>query len=185
MRTLRKLFLFLCTAAYSLTVSYPLALLFRITGCVWDLRIGSDWIAEARITPRGVWLMESLPWMRGGAYSVTIGRFIAYHPTLDTANLVRIAEHERVHVRQFEDASLVGLLVGAVAGITAQSVWLFLAIWWTAPSWIFVYMLTACMRYGFSMDVAYRDAEHERSAYAQTDQPLGKPWYRARNEARS
>ena len=116
------------------------------------------------------------PWVtKFNKYSVTVSRGIIYHP----AHGDDTKAHEMVHVRQGEDAVFLGLLLGAVVAILlaadADPLASFFGFWiagvaFKAPNW-----LTALLRGGH----AYRDCEHERSAYAQTDKHHvrdGKSW---------
>ena len=76
----------------------------------------------------------------------------------------RIISHEFVHIRQYEDCCLLALTIGIVVAVTTWDL-AWLALWVTGPLWLLPNFLGALLRGG---DV-YRDSEHERSAYAQTD----------------
>ena len=127
------------------------------------------------------------PWVQT-RFSVTLGRAVVYTPLAydDTAAADNPTErHEAVHVRQAEDENAKALLV-ALAVYAATGSWLLaLGVWCSGGLWLFVHNATAVVRYGFAN--GYRDAEHERSAYAQTDLPrgLGKTWEELRDAARS
>lgn len=120
-------------------------------------------------------------------FSVTLGRAVVYTPEAydDTAAADnRVERHEAVHVRQAEDENAKALLVAIAVYAVSRSWPLALAVWCSGGLWLFVHNLTAVVRYGISN--GYRDAEHERSAYAQTDLPraLGKSWEELRDSAR-
>lgn len=76
----------------------------------------------------------------------------------------RGVQHEYVHVRQQEDRILLALVLALVVSIfTLNPWWMFLwpsGVLWQAPNFVM-----AVLRGGH----IYRDAEHERSAYAQSD----------------
>lgn len=119
-----------------------------------DLRLDDDAVLTA------TWR----PWVaRFWKYSTTLGAGMVLWSALDGVPR-RVMDHERVHVRQFEDAALAGLVVGLVVSIVElQSLWLLL---WPAGALLLLpHYLGAVLRGGH----VYRDAEHERSAYAQTD----------------
>jgi hypothetical protein len=104
-------------------------------------------------------------WAAKWKWSSTIGRGIIFHPKLFTPEgaFERINAHERVHVRQHEDLCLHGLVWALVAFLWAQTA-LGLVLWFLAP-------LATGLNYAMSWVRGadpYRDAEHERSAYAQT-----------------
>jgi hypothetical protein len=108
------------------------------------------------------------PWVtKFWRYSTTISRGIIYHPA--AVEDTRIREHEMVHVRQVEDCVLLSLVLGAVAAtlIAAQATpfFAFLGFWVAGVAFQLPNFLGAVLRGGH----VYRDAEHERSAYAQTD----------------
>lgn len=126
------------------------------------------------------------PWVNT-RFSVTLGRAVVYTPLAydDTAAADnRTERHEAVHVRQAEDENLKALLLASLVWAFTNHWLLALGIWCSGGLWLFVHNLTAILRYGISG--AYRDAEHERSAYAQTDLPraLGKSWEELRDTAR-
>jgi hypothetical protein len=149
----------------------------------------------------GILTLEWRPWFaKRFKYSTTIGRIILFQPgarrgpaELDD----QLERHERVHVRQVEDLMVLSALVGASVWLCTGDALLGLALWasgglWQAPGWF-----TAVMRYGFGspradgklikriFDVAYRDSEHERSAYAQSDAwPGGGSWWERRDKER-
>lgn len=115
----------------------------------------------------GLLLMRWRPWAaERWRWSTTIGRLIVFHPRhvadADGPTAEGIIAHERCHVMQIEDmmtlSALLALMLSPALG------WWSLLLWasggmWQAPNW-----LTAWLRGGD----AYRDSEHERSAYAQS-----------------
>jgi hypothetical protein len=187
--------LFALTAPFGVIVGWGwLALLFCI-GAVKDFRweptlvltaVFRDWVVKPRKLPWVPKLPDGtralIPLWR---YSTTLCRAIAYQPNARAplgAPMTRTQQHEHVHVRQSEDRMawmfLVGLvtmlIVGPVTGDWGLAVGLFLGLWFSGGLSQLMNMLTAVMRRG---DV-YRDAEHELSAYAQTDPwgPNGENW---------
>lgn len=150
----------------------------------------------------GVITSRFRPWFSNRwKYSTTLGRGIVYGPwaydeSTDIDN--RTEMHEFVHIRQFENSCAWGLIGGLLTTIVA---WLLglgagegFALWgfiW-ALSWTqnVVNMLTAVLVYGWKG--IYRDSEHERSAYAQTDlirfmqnEKVPVSWEVLRDEARA
>lgn len=108
------------------------------------------------------------PWVtRFWKYSTTVSRGVIYHP--NSVDSARIQEHEMVHVRQVEDRLLLALVLGVVAAILvaahADPLMTFLGFWVTGVAFQLPNFLGAVLRGGH----VYRDSEHERSAYAQTD----------------
>lgn len=114
-------------------------------------------------------------------FSTTVGAII-YHPShLEHPEVFeRLRQHELVHIRQFDDES-----IALFFGFGLYGLHLVIQSWWfTAPALLFGFVLSnyvgrslgAWLRGGH----IYRDAEHERSAYAQTDQirvsMVGKSW---------
>lgn len=114
---------------------------------------------------------EWRPWAAGRwGYSTTFGRAIVYMPDArDDNDLIdrRVEQHEHVHVRQVEDESLKAYILSVCVYCATGQGTLACVIWLSAGLWLFVHNLAAALRYGVSN--AYRHAEHERSAYAQTD----------------
>lgn len=111
-------------------------------------------------------------------YGTTLGFGIIYHPNAipegDTTESDTAHErHEDVHVRQKEDMSWAAFIVAILTGAAAGDFWWFLGIWASAILWMTPAYITAVLRGGH----AYRDAEFERAAYAQTDtRPDGSSW---------
>ncbi len=181
-----KAILFLVTAAWALTVSYPYVLLAMACGLAhkpaWQ---GTNLTAEWRPWFAKIW-----------HYSTTIGRGIIFHPlsnrgkdtTLDT----RIEFHEDTHVVQLECLMTLSLVLGGVVAAVTGDLVLGFWIHWSGGAWQLPNFLCAVLRHGpepFNadeprswiarvMESAYRNSEHERSAYAQTDMIghlMGKP----------
>ncbi len=124
----------------------------------------------------------------------------------------RHERHERVHTRQFEDAAVRGFFLGMVLASCLWSFGWYAELWQPLLVWELVWLLTpllvvlnwvtALLRWGLApkerpaggkernvwqriFEVAYRDSEHERSAYAQTDLwPNGRSWTELRDERR-
>lgn len=143
-------------------------------------------------------------------YSTTLGRGIVFYPGARDAKDAlddRVERHERVHVWQMEDISLRFLLVGlCVTACTGDWV-LGLCLWLSAPIWMITNYGTALLRFSHNaewpkegkwykkplsflrhlfVDIAYRDSEHERSAYAQTAMwPGGESWWQCRERQRA
>ena len=106
------------------------------------------------------------PWVtRFWKYSTTLARGMVFHPLAGS----RTVAHELVHVNQQEDRVLLALVISIVWAICdgngLESWALHLAVWSSGVLWQVPNFLTAVLRGGH----VYRDAEHERSAYAQTD----------------
>jgi hypothetical protein len=143
--------LWLLALPWSLAVAWPLVLLLR-TFAAQDLRW--QWPGILTATWR--------PWVRAHwRYSTTLGHAMVLHPEHAAG---AILAHELVHVRQAEDEAL-RAFVGAVAAVLATGSWLFAGAWWaTSYAHLATNFLAAILRGGR----VYRDAEHERSAYAQS-----------------
>lgn len=121
--------------------------------------------------------------------SLTFGRFVAFSDA-GRASL-RVKRHELVHVAQGEDAAAAGLALGAVlagllalAGLVTDVAWwlppaLWAVAWWLVPALVAVEYVTAPLRHGVPAGdgswfarwyrVGATQSQHERSAYAQTD----------------
>lgn len=121
------------------------------------------------------------PWVNT-RFSVTLGRAVVYTPLAydDTpAADTRTERHEGVHVRQAEDENAKALLLAFAVWAFSGSWPVALGIWCSGGLLLFVHNATATLRHGWSG--GYRDAEHERSAYAQTDRwhtKSGRCWLR-------
>ena len=110
-------------------------------------------------------------------YGTTLAYGIIYGPGAIPENDTTVADtrherHEDVHVRQAQDELVTSFLVGLAVGIgfwahghgVAGVVW-WMCLWLSGIAWRAPNFLTAWLRGGNP----YRDSEHERSAYAQTD----------------
>lgn len=134
---------------------------------------GVKWEAPALVTAR--WRPC---WARRWRWSSTVGRGIIYHPNLftpvyadgkaagyseqPTERYTVLKGHEETHVRQHEDLCLHGLVGALVALLWLEPV-LALLLWVLAPLTTVLNYAMAWLRGGDP----YRDAEHERAAYAQ------------------
>lgn len=185
--------LFAFTAPWSVIVGWGWIGLLWLCQVVRDLKWEETLVLTAEFRD---WVIKprKLPWAPKDAsgartliplwkFSTTLGRGIAYQPGR------RAKQHEHVHVRQIEDAMLwsflMGLLallwVGPVTGDWGVAFGLFLTIWFLGGLSQLANMVTALMRRGDG----YRDAEHELSAYAQTDVgPDGKSWLDRHHESK-
>lgn len=82
-----------------------------------------------------------------------------------------------VHVRQVEDMMVLSLLVATAVLAWTGDPWLPLIIWASGGLWQVTNFLTATMRHGTKDMAYYRLSEHEKSAYAQTDEwSKGTSW---------
>jgi hypothetical protein len=145
----------------------------------WTLLVGYMWVLlmfctyaahNLRMEEYGLLTAEWRPWAANiWRYSTTLGRGIIYWPGVRRAKpemeLGRTERHERVHVRQVEDLMFLSFAVGLVAALASGNWLLGFGIWTSGGAWQLPNFLAAVMRGG---DI-YRDTEHERSAYAQTD----------------
>ena len=156
--------LFAITAPWSLTVGWSWVLLMRLFAAT-DLR----W------EPGLVLTAEWRPWAaRIWRYSTTLGRGIIYQSRhREAGKWTSIQAHEHVHIRQIEDAMALSLVLGLIVGGVTGNWWLGAVLWWSGGMHQLPNFLTAMLRGGN----AYRDSEHERSAYAQTDRDAeGRDW---------
>ncbi len=108
--------------------------------------------------PLGQILPEGRTWWK---YSQTAGAGLVFMPEATD----RTRQHEGVHVNQAQDYAIGAQIVGITFSIVTENAWPYLIcalLYWVLylPNF-----LTAVLRGGH----LYRDAEHERSAYAQTD----------------
>jgi hypothetical protein len=109
---------------------------------------------------------EWRPWFaKIWRYSTTVGHFIGRHPR----HGARTWAHELVHTRQYVNLCLLSAVIsGVLVAIPNYGLsWIEgLILWGTSgAAWLLPNYLTGWIRYGD----AYRGSEHERSAYAQTD----------------
>ena len=138
-----------------------------------------------RIDPE-TWAPEAVwrPWVtKVWKYGTTLGCGVIHHPDGVIGDETAEADtphekHEDVHVRQWQDACVLSLVLAIVnAGMVAGNVgagWVFLWNWTLGVAYMAPNFLTAVLRGGH----IYRDTEHERSAYSQTDprMPNGESW---------
>ncbi len=173
---------------FAFTLSWTL-----VTWLLGVLSIACYIAHKPRFEGAGVLTLELREWFATGEdgkgpwkYSTTLGRTIWWQPgkrdpgeELDE----RIERHERIHVRQVEDLMVLSFIVGLICGIATGDWLLAFLTWMSGGLWQLPNFLTAMLRYGFRS--VYRDSEHERSAYAQTDKwPNGESWWEERDRAR-
>jgi hypothetical protein len=157
------------TLPWAITVSWGWVLL------MWAIRAAGDLRWERPAVLTAVWK----PWAaRIWKYSTTLGRGVVYQPSARAAvgePWTRIQHHEHVHVRQVEDYMLLGFIIGGMVTLASGGNWVLgVVLWWSSGMWQLPNFITAALRGGD----AYRDSEHERSAYAQTDEwgAMGESW---------
>jgi len=163
-------------------VLWALAIPFNIIAWFWLLLMVAIYAAhDLRVEPGGVLTAVWRPWAaKRWRYSTTLGHAIIYQPGRRApvgAVPTRIQEHEHVHVRQAEDDALRSVVLAAFVftwwAISPGTTWrAALMIWVFSYAWKSTNFLAAWLR-GLRV---YRDTEHERSAYAQTDERDGISW---------
>ena len=153
-------------------------------------------MAEARtLRFEGVGILTTdwRPWVaKIYPYSVTLGRSMIFYPKSRSASdgMEDTMElHEMTHIAQMEDTMLSSFILGLVLALTTGNVLLGFLVWCSGSIWRATSWGTALLRYAHTVswpkegsfwsklktfvgkltDIAYRDSEHERSAYAQTD----------------
>jgi hypothetical protein len=133
------------------------------------LAVGCFFARDLRLLEDAVLAATWRPWFAARwKYSTAIAAGMCIHPEHGAA----VEPHERVHTRQMEDLALAGLALAIVVSLASWSPW-GLLLWPGALLLKTANFLGALLRGGH----AYRDAEHERSAYAQTDaRPDGTTW---------
>ncbi len=155
------------TAPWTLTVGWGWVLLMFCLGACRDLK----WEPTGVLT--AVWREWVVDFWK---YSTTIGRGIIYQPTRRAPPgepMTRTQEHEHVHIRQNEDLHVLGFIIAAVIFGFTRDWKAALVLWWSSGLWLVPNFLTTVLRGGH----IYRDTEHERSAYAQTDLDIhNKSW---------
>ncbi len=144
-------------------------------------------IRKLRFHGAGVLTSEWRPWVRKVyPFSTTIGRAIIWLPGHKASS----ERHEQIHLDQIEDLMFLSLTIGIVVAISTGNVLLGFLLWASGGMWQLPNFVMAMLRYGHHVSwptegpffqklkkffrdlflgVAYRDSEHERSAYAQTD----------------
>ena len=132
------------------------------------------WVAKAPRLESGLTL--SVVWRdwfaRRWQYSTALPGLVGYQPGRRSElgeEPTRTERHENVHKRQIQDCCAYGLLLGTVLVIFYGSALAGYLAWVTSPVMLLTNILTSGIRYGWKH--AYRQSEHERSAYAQTDRP--------------
>ena len=180
---------FIFAFPYTLLVSYPYVLFFSIFAAR-GLRIESDgtltaewrdWVTRTRKRrsgpPRPIWV-----------YSTTLGHGVIFQRRCRPEAGRAASEtwgHEFVHVRQTEDLMAISFLVGVVVAAVTGNWILSLALWTAGGAFQAVWFVTAGLRYGWTLDGVYKQSEHERSAYAQTDRWMtGRSWLQVENEVK-
>lgn len=107
------------------------------------------------------------PWFgKRWKYSTTLGICTVFNA--EHLENVRLHQHELVHVRQFGDDALFFVLLAGWEVLAFFSPLWFRMVLTVPVVWLLLYVakfLGAWLRHGH----VYRDSEHERSAYAQTD----------------
>lgn len=162
-------------------------------------------LKKMRFEGAGVLTSEWKPWFaKLYPFSTTLGRAIIFSPGV--RENARVRRHEQIHMDQVEDLMLLSFLVGLVVGLCTGNWLLAFLLWFSGGAWQLPNFLMALLRYGhlvtwpkegfffgrlkkflsnLFMGVAYRDSEHERSAYAQTDTgPDGLSWDDRREQIR-
>lgn len=172
-------------------VLYVVTLPWTVTvGYGWAVLMCLLWAAEWESLKFQGTAVLTTQWRRWAAkrwgYSTTVGRAVIYHPDHGDDDVdidTRVERHEHVHVRQVEDMMLLSLLVGIVVAALTDVWWHWLVVWWSGGAWQLPGFVTSALR-GWH---PYRDSEHERSAYAQTDFPLslGQSWIEHREKRRA
>jgi hypothetical protein len=163
---------------FTLTVSYPAVLLACLVGLAHKLHLEPDGVLTATWRPS---------FAKHWPFSTTLGYGMIFHPSADRGLVdvtdTRIEKHERVHTFQIQDQMVVSLLLGGAFLAFWGGPYISLGIWWSGGTWQLTNFLTAILRHGPEdlipgepksllkryIDNAYRQSEHERSAYAQTD----------------
>lgn len=116
---------------------------------------------RGRAMPVAIWRPW---WAKIWRYSTTVGRGMCLHPRHD--GFARIWDHECVHVRQHEDLAAMG--AGALVWFGLHGDWwLGVQAWHLSQAGSLFGLLMAGLRQGWAN--AYRESEHERAAYEQTD----------------
>jgi hypothetical protein len=150
-----------------------------VVGWLWLALCVCCGLAEPRWRFLRPWLPVGRwrPWFAARwRYSTTVGFAIVMHPE----HGARVLQHELVHVRQFRDAGLLALCLAGAAWL-ADSPVLALLLWLSGPLYLVPHYAGAILAGGH----AYLDAEHERSAYAQTALVDGRTWLERRESERA
>lgn len=156
--------------------------------CVGACLLQLAQLKKLRFEGAGVLTSEWRPWFaRIWRFSTTVGRSTIYFPG---SRHPKTERHEQIHLDQVEDLMLLSFLVGLAVIVCTGNVLLGFLLWSSGGLWQLPNFLMALLRYGHNvkwppegsfftrlknflrdlfLEVAYRDSEHERSAYAQTD----------------
>jgi len=161
-----------------LTAPLLLGWVFPVLACLLFLGRWSSLRWESPLVLSGEWHPEiGKQW----GYSTTLFKGLMYRPGYRDETRepsTRIERHEHVHVRQFEDAAVAGLLAGVVVW-AATGRWEAVVILWPGmPVLLISQWLTSGLR-GLN---PYRGSEMERSAYSQTDEWAGSSWIARQDE---
>lgn len=154
----REWALWFISLPWTLTVGWGFPLLMMCIGAVSPKSLHM----RKRLVLAGVWKEWAAEIWK---FSTTLGHGMVFQERalLNT----RIPRHEDIHVRQHDDdmmrSFLAACLIFAVHGVDFW--WVALIIWWSGGLWVAPNFLTAWLRGGRP----YRDSEHERAAYGQTD----------------
>jgi len=184
MKLAGKITLWVLTWPVFLGWLYPLLMFVLITAR--DLRMSDgilmatwrDWVIEAKRFPAIIhWPFgiktvindkEHRSWWK---YSTTLAAGMVLQPDPDPVTI----QHEGIHVRQCRVLVLLGLVLGLIVSGVEGNWWWLLGLW--LPGGLALYKLPGFLVPILEGGHVYRDAEHERSAYAQTDpQAGGKSW---------
>jgi len=163
-----KWILFAITAPYGVVVGWSIILLAKIFFFAENLHFG----------PYGILLAQWKPWFASKwKYSTAFGRGVVFHPKVigkDNSIYHRIWQHEMIHIKQIESLMMLSCIIGTIVGVITGNYLLGLGIWISGGIWQLSNFMTAVLTGGH----IYRDAEHERSAYAQTStfRNSGKTW---------
>lgn len=191
-------------------VRFAFTLPWSLVGWGWAVLCSLLFFADVRklrFEDAGLLTTEWRPWFsKVWRYSTTIGRAKIFSPgARDVARKLdeRLEKHERVHIWQVEDLMFLSFIIGLVVGVRTGD-WPFaFFVWVSGGVWQVTNFVTALLRFSHNMkkpkgsrkfrkvvsylyEIAYRDSEHERSAYAQTDvDSTGESWWDRREEARA
>jgi len=177
--TVGRKVLFAIALPWTLTVSYPYVLLAVCLGFARDLR----WHPGGVLT--ATWRTW---WAKIWHFSTTVGKGQIFHPSADRGAEdsvdTRLEFHEQRHDFQVEDLMLLSLLLGTICLIGGATLVQAAILYWSGGLFQIPNFLAAGLRYGPAeqegledkrsdlkrlTDNMYRQSEHERSAYAQTD----------------
>lgn len=147
--------------ASALLCGWLFVLLFMLIGAAYAPRLDS----KCRYVLTARWRHWAATRWR---YSTTVGFGIVLRPMAGES----VLRHERVHVRQFRDAALLALVVALVAWLGGADGLAVALLALLSPLYLLPHYLGAVLG-GVPV---YRGSEHERSAYAQTQELDGPSW---------